>query len=353
MDSGSRHPSASPAPPASRPDGAETADAAARRRTMLTGVLAVLFFITMLALVGWLVTSRMQSDYRQQQAAQQANQTAARYSGEQRSSALDAARVYNRTLFENGQAELGAIRDPATAIRLQKASQGLSNGSDAGDGRTDADLIAADQGALSDEDPDYNNLLNIGGGIMGTLSIPSIDATMPIYHGTSNAVLSSGAGHLYGTSLPVGGADTHAVLTAHRGLVTAELFTRLDEMQVGDVFSIAVLGNTLNYKVDRISVVEPDDVSQLTVTPGEDRVTLLTCTPYGVNTHRLLVSALRTSDSAPVEAAAISPVRMRNAWQWASLTAVVIAALGVMYLALSRLPAVPISRHRSGERRFA
>ena len=126
---------------------------------------------------------------------------------------------------------------------------------------------------------------------------------LPIYHGTSQSALASGAGHLYGSSLPVGGKDTHAVITGHRGLVDAMMFTRLDEMRVGDYFYIEVMGRTLGYKVDRISVIEPNDTSKLKIVPSEDRVTLMTCTPYGVNTHRLLVSAVRSPipDVVPAE----------------------------------------------------
>lgn len=102
-----------------------------------------------------------------------------------------------------------------------------------------------------------------------------------------------GAGHLYGTSLPVGGEGTHAVITGHRGLVDAMMFTRLDELDEGDFMYVEVLGSTLGYQVDRVSVIDPDDVSQLKIAPGEDRLTLMTCTPYGVNTHRLLVSGHR------------------------------------------------------------
>ena len=127
------------------------------------------------------------------------------------------------------------------------------------------------------------------------IRIPEISVDLPIYHGTSESALASGAGHLYGSSLPVGGESTHAVITGHRGLVEAMMFTRLDEMKVGDYFYIDVMGETLGYRVDRIEVIEPDDTSRLKIVPGEDRVTLMTCTPYGVNTHRLLVSGVRAA----------------------------------------------------------
>ena len=134
---------------------------------------------------------------------------------------------------------------------------------------------------------------------MGTIKVPKQSINLPIYHGTSEEALASGAGHLYGTSLPVGGKSTHSVITGHRGLVEAMMFTRLDEVKKGDFFYIEVMGETLGYKVDNISVILPDDTSKLRIAPGEDRVTLMTCTPYGVNTHRLLISGHRVSIPAP------------------------------------------------------
>lgn len=134
---------------------------------------------------------------------------------------------------------------------------------------------------------------------------------LPVYHGTSELTLASGAGHLYGSSLPVGGESTHSVITGHRGLVEAAMFTRLDEMRVGDYFYLDVMGRTLGYKVDRITEINPDDTSKLKIVLGEDRVTLMTCTPYGVNTHRLLVSALRSAipGEIPAEADAAKDAR--------------------------------------------
>lgn len=143
-------------------------------------------------------------------------------------------------------------------------------------------------------DPVYMNTLNIAGDeMMGSVEIPKIDIKIPIYHTTEEDVLNKGAGHLEGSSLPVGGANTHAVISAHRGLPSASLFTDLDQMKVGDHFLIHVLDETLCYEVDKISVVKPEDTSALAVEDGQDLVTLLTCTPYGVNTERLLVRGHR------------------------------------------------------------
>lgn len=143
-------------------------------------------------------------------------------------------------------------------------------------------------------DPVYMNTLNIASDeMMGSVEIPKINIKIPIYHTTEEDVLNKGAGHLEGSSLPVGGANTHAVISAHRGLPSASLFTDLDQMKVGDHFLLHVLDETLCYEVDKISVVKPEDTSALAVEDGQDLVTLLTCTPYGVNTERLLVRGHR------------------------------------------------------------
>lgn len=131
-------------------------------------------------------------------------------------------------------------------------------------------------------------------GIMGTVEIPCIRLELPIYHGTSQAVLEKGAGHLFGTSLPVGGKSTHSVITGHTGLGKARLFTDLTELKKGDLFYISVLSKNLAYRVDQISVIKPEDTEKLQIVEGRDQVTLMTCTPYGINSHRLLVRGSRT-----------------------------------------------------------
>lgn len=138
----------------------------------------------------------------------------------------------------------------------------------------------------------YNEVLDLNGnGMMGYISIPSIEVTLPIYHGVEEQVLQEAVGHIEGTSLPVGGMATHAVLSGHRGLPSAKLFTDLDQMQEGELFFISVLDETFAYQVDGIETVLPSETSSLAVRAGEDRVTLVTCTPYGINSHRLLVHA--------------------------------------------------------------
>ncbi len=140
----------------------------------------------------------------------------------------------------------------------------------------------------------YQEVLNLNGdGVMGYVEIPSIDVYLPIYHGTSEETLEKGAGHLDVTALPIGGLNRHSVISAHRGLPSAQLFTRLDEMEEGDVFYLHILDQILAYEVDQITVIEPEELSSLAPEADKDLVTLLTCTPYAVNTHRLLVRGTR------------------------------------------------------------
>lgn len=142
---------------------------------------------------------------------------------------------------------------------------------------------------------DYNKMLTFNAsGIIGTVEIPNIDVKLPVYHGTTQSVLEKGAGHLFGTSLPIGGKSTHCVLTGHTGLSSAKMFTDLAEIKRGDLFYLSVLSKTLAYQVDQISVVKPEDTKRLQIIHGEDHVTLVTCTPYGINDHRLLIRGTRT-----------------------------------------------------------
>lgn len=171
-----------------------------------------------------------------------------------------------------------------------------------------------------DEVEGYEDILNVSSsGIMAYISIPKIGVELPIYHGTSEGVLQVAVGHLEGTSLPVGGESTHCVLSAHRGLPSARLFTDLDKLELGDVFTISVLDRLLTYQVDQILIVEPQEVDALYVTEGEDYCTLVTCTPYGVNSHRMLVRGTRienieqakvirvTADAVQIEPIIVAP----------------------------------------------
>lgn len=140
---------------------------------------------------------------------------------------------------------------------------------------------------------DYNDILNINSnGMMGYITIDKIKVELPIYHGTSKDVLSTAVGHIEGTSIPVGGSYTHSVLSAHRGLPSSKLFTDLDKLEIGDIFTITVLDKVLTYEVDKISIVKPNEIDELKIDEN-DYVTLSTCTPYGINTHRLLVRGKR------------------------------------------------------------
>ncbi len=143
-------------------------------------------------------------------------------------------------------------------------------------------------------DSPYGSLLDVGGnGIMGIIKIPSIQVNLPIYHGTEESVLQVAAGHYIGSSLPVGGSGTHAILTGHRGLPSAKLFTDLDRLEEGDLFYLKVLGKILEYRIDQIQVVLPYELDSLSAVEGEDYVTLVTCTPYGINSHRMLIRGSR------------------------------------------------------------
>lgn len=148
---------------------------------------------------------------------------------------------------------------------------------------------------------EYNQILNVSGtGVMGYITIEKLGVELPLYHGTSDSVLNIACGHMEGTSLPVGGDSTHSVLSAHRGLPHAKLFTDLDKMEVGDVFTITILDRTMTYQVDQIKVVNPNEIDEVRIIDGEDHCTLLTCTPYGINSHRLLVRGTRIENATPI-----------------------------------------------------
>ena len=181
--------------------------------------------------------------------------------------------------------------------------------------RDNAYLLTEEQKAA------YEQLLNVSGlGIMGYIEIPSIDCSLPIYHGTEESVLQIAIGHLEWSSLPVGGESTHCVLSGHRGLPSAKLFTNLDKLQAGDVFLLRVLDEVLTYEVDQILIVEPQEIAALQIAEGEDYCTLVTCTPYGINTHRLLVRGHRienapearlvrvTADAVQIEPLLVAPI---------------------------------------------
>ncbi len=200
----------------------------------------------------------------------------------------EAISVYDDTVKKKTEAELSAEWEKAKVYNENLAGDPVHDPFVPGSGYTLPD--------------NYNDVLNVNNdGMMGYIEIPSISVKLPIYHSTTEEVLQKGVGHIESTALPVGGLGTHCILTGHTGLPTAELFTRLSELKEGDVFYISVLDKTLAYKVCEINVVLPDDMEKLVAYKNRDLVTLVTCTPYGVNSHRLLVTAERTEYNAEEE----------------------------------------------------
>ena len=194
----------------------------------------------------------------------------------------------------------------------------------------------------------YAQTLDISGtGIMGYITIPKISVELPIYHGTDEGVLQVAAGHLEGSSLPVGGAGTHAVISAHRGLPSAKLFTNLDELEVGDRFTITVLNRVLTYEVDQISIVLPTEIDQLLPTKGMDYVTLMTCTPYGINTHRLLVRGKRVETTESQKHIRVAA----DAFRIEPIIVAPILAIPMLLAALVGVLVAPHLRKRSKRRR--
>ena len=251
------------------------------RRSNFFGILSILLITVSALVIGTPFAMRAAEQRQANNVSNTSAKTVAGWPYPKAKEALAAARAYNKRLAQTSQSVIGEAHDPFA--------------SESGGSKT-----SNESNSLAAKDKEYQSLLNTGEGVMGTIRIPKISVKLPIYHGTSEDALARGVGHLYGTSLPAGGKNTHTVLTGHRGLVNAELFTRLDELRKGDYIYLEIMGETFGYKVDRISVIEPSDVSKLKVEPGKDRITLMTCTPYGVNTHRLLVSGLRGKIPHPI-----------------------------------------------------
>ena len=198
--------------------------------------------------------------------------------------------------------------------------------------------LADGTSSLSDLMEEYPDTLDpMGAGTMGYIKIPSISCTLPIAHGTDESVLQDSIGHVEWSSLPTGGPDTHCVLSGHRGLPSAELLTNIDHMEVGDTFSLHILNEVLEYQVDEINVVEPNDSSKLQIEPGMDFVTLLTCTPYGINTHRLLVRGRRIEQDganiADINASVHNEIEVvSSAFTVPVLFSLFIAGLAIVYV---------------------
>lgn len=199
-------------------------------------------------------------------------------------------RQYQKDAVATYAKEVETIQEKDTRNYLEEANQYNSILYQSGN------MLIEAQGADILSEESYNQILNISDtGVMGSIDIPKINVNLPIYHGISDEVLSVGVGHLEGSSLPVGGSNTRTILTGHRGLPNSKLFTRLDEIEKKDLFFIHVLGNTLAYQVTEIKVIKPDETDSLHIVPDKDLATLITCTPYGINTHRLVITGERVA----------------------------------------------------------
>ena len=225
------------------------------RKSNFTNIYLVLILLTGLSLLLYPTVSDYWNSFHQSRAITSYAETVAGLDSEKYDRMLNEAQAYNRSILIN---------------------------------RENSYVLTDEERAI------YNELLNISEvGIMGYVEIPSINCTLPIYHGTEESVLQIAIGHLEWTSLPVGGSSSHCVISGHRGLPSAKLFTDLDELSEGDIFMLRVLDEVLTYEVDQISIVLPTQVEELHISEGEDFCTLVTCTPYGINTHRLLVRGHR------------------------------------------------------------
>ena len=232
------------------------------KKSRITTILLILIFLAGASLLLYPTVSDYWNSLHQSRAIAEYSKKVAEMKQEDYSQLLAAAQEYNRSLLEK-----------------------------------------EDRYKMSDEErAEYESLLDISGnGIMGYIEIPGIRVSLPLYHGTSEAVLQVAAGHIEGSSLPVGGKGTHCAISGHRGLPSAKLFTDLDKMKEGDTFSLKVLNETLTYQVDQILVVEPYDMDALEIDPEQDYCTLVTCTPYGINTHRLLIRGHRIETQESVQ----------------------------------------------------
>ncbi|MCD7751190.1 MAG: class C sortase [Lachnospiraceae bacterium] len=291
---------------------ARTADGAGKKKkkkkSRLSTVLFILMVIAGLGVMLYPTASDYYNRWRMSQEIAQYNKVA---EGTQKdySELWEAAEEYNRQLAENGQFSVTVTED-------------------------EADYIA--------------QFLNpLGTGMMGYLDIPAINVHIPIYQGTDEAALQAGAGFWLGTSLPTGGESTHCVLTAHNGLVKAKMFTDLDQLVIGDTFTLTILDRQLTYEVDQILVVEPDDFSELNIVEGEDYVTLYTCTPYGVNTHRLLVRGHRveTVEEETITQLVIEQIQESDIW-----FVVVVAVLLLILILLLLFFLITLLRTRKKEK---
>lgn len=235
-------------------------------KSQVTYLILIIVFVVGLSLLLYPSISEYWNSFRQSRAIAEYSESLAKLDADQKAAMIDAAEEYNRKLLN---------RQTGFALTPEQKEQ-------------------------------YDKLLNISSnGVIGYVEIPSIGISLPVYHGTEEKVLQIAVGHLEWSSLPVGGPSTHSVLSAHRGLPSAKLFTDLDEVVEGDRFMLFVLNDIYTYEVDKISIIEPDDTQCLQISIGEDYCTLFTCTPYGINSHRLCVRGRRVSNIQSSEVARV------------------------------------------------
>lgn len=246
---------------------------------------------------------------------------------------------YEAIIEEADNSELVAAKEAAIAY-----NEAITPGATMTEAYSQEALLMASQ--------DYDSLLNVAGdGIMGYVQIPKIDVMLPIYHGTNNDSLERGIGHLLGSSLPVGGNSTHAILTAHSGMASQKMFSDLPQLEIGDVFYLKVLGETLAYQVDQINTVLPHDRTYLGIEQDRDLSTLVTCTPFGVNTHRLLVRGTRIPyEEAEVIVETTQEEVVESTWEQHYLKGIIIGLAVVLILFLFIVVARIIWRYCHGTR---
>lgn len=277
--------------------------------------------LALIASIVWIPVSRAYSAQQENKAIELSKNAIGKWPQADVVGEYHADQQYNAAIDRSGQWALGEILDPFS------------------DDDSHKDLQA-------ERDKSYQARLNTVDGIMGTIRIPKISVKLPIYHGTSDAALSKGAGHLYGTSLPIGGKSTNTVLSGHRGLANAVLFTRLDELKVKDIIYLDVLKRTIGYRVTGIHVISPEDTDLYKVVPGKDLLTLMTCTPYGVNTRRLIITAERGKIPEQI------PANTRGDSLLVSLlvfAGTLLAGIVVLMIRRARYDFSPIPWHFSGE----
>lgn len=300
---------------------------ARRRGTLVRLVLGLMMLVSATALATYQVVGMMSGTAKGTIEADEHSRAVSEHQpSEDMLREMERAREYNRKLAGSGQPVIGEMAADGTGTLSDPFA-----------------TSGAPVKSVSDADADYQSQLSIpADGIMATVSYPRLGISLPIRHGTSLPTLAAGAGHLYGTSLPVGGESTHSVISAHTGLADRLMFDRLSlgEGRIGDAIYVEVLGETLAYKVTGIRTVTPDDVSSLRIERGRDLLTLVTCTPYGVNTHRLLVTAERASIPDEVPAREDTPSDASG-----SVATVAIGALWALVIAYSARRIVMERKH--------